>query len=86
MPDVRPGYANGGSENGELMGAGVRFVVVGTMLRGALETPEPLDDANQWRAFSAWREDASREVRVAFELAHDDARVVWARGRMARSA
>lgn len=53
-----------------------RFVAVWTLRRGALKTPELLDDANQWRAFSAWRMDASREERVAFET--DDARVVWA--------
>lgn len=46
----------------------MRFVVVSTLLRGVLKTPEVLDDANQWRAFSAWREDESRGERVEFEL------------------
>lgn len=62
-----------------------------TLQRGVLEKPEPLDDANQWRAFSAWRMDASRDVRVAFELHPNDVdlslgtpgelgeTVVWAR-------
>lgn len=53
-----------------------RFVVLCTMRRGVLKTPELLDDANQWRAFSAWRMDVSREERIAFET--EDARVVWA--------
>jgi hypothetical protein len=56
-----------------------RFVVVATMLRGALQKAELLDDANQWRAFSAWREAASRDVRVEFECGRDDARIVWRR-------
>lgn len=55
----------------------VRFVVVSTMLRGVLEKPELLDDANQWRAFSAWREDESRSVRVEWELGFEDCEVVW---------
>lgn len=49
-----------------------RFVAVWTLQRGLLEKPEPLDDANQWRAFSAWRQDESRDVRVAFELHPND--------------
>ena len=53
-----------------------RFVAVWTLQRGVLNKPEPLDDANQWRAFSAWRMDASRDVRVAFELGET---VVWAK-------
>jgi hypothetical protein len=53
-----------------------RFVAVWTLQRGVLEKPEPLDDANQWRAFSAWRMDASRDMRVAFELGET---VVWAK-------
>lgn len=60
--------------------AGVRFVVVATAVRGGLDAPELLDDANQWRVFSAWREDASRQVRTEFEMRYDDARVVWAKG------
>jgi hypothetical protein len=56
------------------------FVVIATMRRGALKRPEPLDDANQWRAFSAWRQDESREIRVEWELdALNDTRVVWAK-------
>lgn len=51
-----------------------RFVVIATTLRGALDRPELLDDANQWRAFSTWRESESRDVRAAFELGE---RVVW---------
>jgi hypothetical protein len=58
----------------------VRFVAVATTVRGKLDVPELLDDANQWRAFSAWREDESRRVRTEFELSYDDARVVWAKG------
>ncbi len=58
-----------------------RFVAVWTLQRGVLEKPEVLDDANQWRAFSAWREDESRKVRTDFELRYDEARVVWAIGR-----
>lgn len=54
----------------------VRFVAVWTLRRGSLEVPELLDDANQWRAFSAWRMDASLDVRVAFELGET---VVWNR-------
>jgi hypothetical protein len=54
-----------------------RFLVIATMARGALQAAEVLDDANQWRAFSAWREDESRRVRTEFELRYDDARVVW---------
>jgi hypothetical protein len=57
----------------------VRFVVVASLLRGALDRPEVLDDANQWRAFSSWRQGESREVRTDFELRYDEARVVWAR-------
>lgn len=53
----------------------IRFMVVGTTRRGALAPPEVLDDANSWRAFSAWRMDESRAVRAAFEV--DQARVVW---------
>lgn len=56
-----------------------RFVVVATMQRGVLEAPELLDDANQWRAFSAWLEDEGRKVRTDFELRYDDARVIWAK-------
>lgn len=62
-------------ESGKLMDA-VRFVAVWTLKRGALKRPEVLDDANQWRAFSAWRMDASGDVRAAFELGET---VVWAR-------
>ncbi len=54
----------------------MRFVAVWTLQRGMLEKPELLDDANQWRAFSAWRTDASRDVRVAFELGDT---VMWNR-------
>lgn len=43
-------------------------MAVATLQRGALEVPEPLDDANQWRAFSAMRADESRAERVKFEL------------------
>ncbi len=57
-----------------------RFFAVWTLQRGVLEMPEPLDDANQWRACSARRADASRDVRAEFELAGDDARVVWGSG------
>lgn len=57
----------------------MRFVAVWTLRGGVLEKPEPLDDANQWRAYTAWRMDASRDVRAAFELEHDDARVAWNR-------
>jgi hypothetical protein len=57
----------------------IRFVAVATMRRGALAKPEALDDANQWRAFSAWREEVSRSARVEFELGYDDARIVWNR-------
>jgi hypothetical protein len=57
----------------------MRFVVLATMLRGALDVPEALDDANQWRAFSAWRQDVSREIRAEFEMRYDDARIVWAK-------
>jgi hypothetical protein len=58
-----------------------RFVVIATARRGALKRPELLDDANQWRAFSAWRQDESREVRAKWELldAMNEARVVWAK-------
>jgi hypothetical protein len=57
-----------------------RFVVSATMLRGTLKSPEPLDDANQWRAFSAWRQDESRDIRAEWELdAVNDTRVVWAK-------
>ncbi len=52
----------------------VFFVVVGTLRRGALKKPELLDDANQWRAFSAWRMDESRDARVRYELGDC---VVW---------
>lgn len=51
-----------------------RFFAVWTLQRGVLEMPERLDDANQWRAFSAWRADASRDVRAEFELGET---VVW---------
>lgn len=54
----------------------MHFVVVSTLRRGVLQHPEPLDDANQWRAFSAWREDVSRQARVAYELGET---VVWAK-------
>lgn len=60
----------------------VRFVVVATTQRGALERSEVLDDANQWRAFSAWRMSESRDQRVAFEM--DDAVVMWAKPRRAQ--
>lgn len=63
----------------------VRFVVVSTTLRGVLETPELLDEANQWRAFSAWREDESRIERAEFELAYEDCEVVWAKKPVHRS-
>ena len=53
------------------------FVIVWSLKRGALKAPELLDDENQWRAFSAWREAESRDLRVAFECSHDDARVIW---------
>lgn len=56
----------------------VRFVVVATLKLGALKRPAVLDDANQWRAFSAWREDESRETRAAFEMRE---RVEWIAGR-----
>jgi hypothetical protein len=52
----------------------LRFVVVATTLRGGLKKPELLDDANQWRAFSAWRMSESRDQRVAFEMRET---VVW---------
>jgi hypothetical protein len=51
----------------------VRFYAIGT-LRGALKKPKLLNDANQWRAFSAWRMDLSREERVRFEMSET---VVW---------
>jgi hypothetical protein len=54
----------------------LRFVLVWSMLRGGLKTPEALDDANQWRAFSAWRMSESRDVRVEFEMSD---RVIWAK-------
>jgi hypothetical protein len=58
----------------------IRFVVIATMRRGVLKRPEPLDDANQWRAFSAWRQDESRLIRAEWELdAMNEARVVWAK-------
>ena len=57
----------------------LRFVIVSTLLRGVLKKPELLDDANQWRAFSAWREDESREARVEYELGYVDSEVVWAK-------
>lgn len=62
----------------------VRFVIVATMLRGALRRPEVLDDANQWRAFSAWRMEESRAVRAEWERTSD--RVVWSGTRKARRA
>jgi hypothetical protein len=51
---------------------GIRFVVIATTARGALGRAEPLDERNQWRAFSAWREAVSREARAAFELSRSD--------------
>ena len=51
-----------------------RFVAVWTLRRGVLRRPEPLDDANQWRAYSAWRMDLSRQARAEFELGNV---VVW---------
>ena len=59
----------------------VRFVVIATMVRGRLDAPELLDDANQWRALSAWRVDESRCVRTEFEQRYQDAQVVWKQGR-----
>lgn len=52
----------------------VRFVIVGTMRRGALKKPIALDAANQRCAFSAWRMYESQAERVRFELGNV---VVW---------
>lgn len=52
----------------------MRFVQVWTLKRGKIDPPELLDDADQWRVFSAWREDVSREARAEFELSET---VVW---------
>jgi hypothetical protein len=74
----------------------VRFVVIATILRGALAVPEALDDANQWRALCSCLQGDSRRERVAFERGNDlperlrpvageprndEARVVWAMNR-----
>jgi len=61
----------------------IRFVVVATTLRGKLRRPEVLDDANSWRAFSAWREDVSRDARVEWERSE---RVVWLESKRTRRA
>ena len=76
----------------------VRFVVIATILRGALAVPEALDDANQWRALCSWLQGEIRSERVAFEPGNDlperlrpvageprndEARAVWARDRRA---
>lgn len=57
----------------------MRFVIVGTLKRGALDRPfELLDDAGEMAAFSRWRQDVSRKIRAEWELdAMLDARVVW---------
>lgn len=49
-----------------------RFVAVWSLKRGTIDPPEPLDDANQWRAFRAWRQETSCDVRVAFDLHPND--------------
>jgi hypothetical protein len=54
-----------------------RFVVVSTMLRGALARPEVLDDDGQAAAFWQLRMDESQALRVNFELAMNEARVEW---------
>ncbi len=54
-----------------------QFVIMSTAIRGAVNPPEPLDDANQWRAFSAWRAEVSVNARAEWELARPDAEVVW---------
>ncbi len=60
----------------------LRFVVIATMRRGRLKRPQVLEDADQWRAFSAWREDESRRVRAEYEARMlRDTRVIWSKAR-----
>lgn len=54
----------------------VRFVVVWSLRRGRLTTPEPLDNANQGRAYRAWRKEVCRQPRTEFETINGE-RVVW---------
>lgn len=48
---------------------GMRWVIVGTMLRGALEASEPLDESGQVLARYGWELEQAAALR--------DTRVVW---------
>jgi hypothetical protein len=50
------------------------FVVVATLKRGKLRRREVLSDENAGRAFSAWRQDMSRDARAEWEC---NEVVVW---------
>ncbi|WP_420239240.1 hypothetical protein ACOBR2_06570 [Telmatobacter bradus] len=57
----------------------LRFVVVGTMLRGSLEQRKPVDDAGQEMAFAQWLVDDPQRFDYRAErcAALRDAEVVW---------
>lgn len=57
----------------------MRFVVIATVRRGVLDTPELLDEAGEMAAFWRLRHDESQDLRVTFEMAMADTRVVWNR-------
>jgi len=52
-----------------------RFVVIGSLQRGAVDPPEPLNEDGQAAAFWGLRMDESRAMRVAFEMG--DSQVIW---------
>lgn len=56
----------------------MRFVIVGSMMRGAVTPHEPLDENGQRLAYWQMCEDAGRDLRVLFEL---DQRVIWSQTR-----
>jgi hypothetical protein len=63
-----------------------KFLVVGTLLRGALDRPETLDDDGQAAAYWQLRMDESQQIRVAYELGMCEARVEWKRKPVSREA
>lgn len=54
-----------------------RFAVVATLQRGVLAKPELLDEDGQAAVFWQLRMDESQSLRAGFEVAINEARVVW---------